>query len=75
MEVNTDGEIYIKIVRRTYDNEPTHWEVEAATVGILDGQIEGTAPTFYGVVDMVFDYISEIDETGWTKFDANARNK
>lgn len=75
METGLDGEIHITILRRTFDGEPTHWEVEAwAESKHIDGWIEGTAPTFLGAVDMAFEYIADIDKNRWTQFDSNARN-
>ena len=74
-QLDTDGEINIKIVRRTFMGKPTHWEIEAGMVGkYIDGGIEGTAPTLYGVTDMFFEYLADTDEQRWSAFDANARN-
>lgn len=76
MELGTDGEVQITIRRRTFDGEPTHWEVEASMSGEqIDGWVEGTAPTLYGVTDMVFEYLSDIDENRWSQFDANTRTE
>lgn len=74
-EINNDGEINIRIVRKTFMGKPTHWEIEAGIVGQVDGGIEGTAPTMYGVTDMFFEYLDEIDDKRWSRFDANEHNR
>ena len=76
-----NGEVEFKIRQRVWeiDEDRFTWEGEL----IVDGEVylEGTAPTFYGVLDMMTEYIWEqtvkedhpVLDHNWFKLDANDR--
>ena len=71
--IETDGEITIKFSRKTYLGKPSHWELDASISGQVKGFIEGTSPNLYGLSDMFFEYLDEIDKKKWSEFDANKK--
>ena len=78
-KVHYDGDVSFNIRQVYWDGEFSHWEGEL----IVKGEVycEGTAPTFWGVSDMLTEYIFEqtvkddlpILDHNWFKMDANDR--
>lgn len=76
-ELDYSDSVVIKITKVRYLDEPSHWEFDMVNADWEDIS-SGTAPTFYGVVDMAIEMASErhdLDDPEWSKFDANERNK
>lgn len=76
-DLDFSDSVTIKITRVAYMNKPSYWEVDVTD---KDGHNigGGTAPTFYGLVDMAIDMARErndIDDPEWSRFDANGENK
>jgi len=77
--VHYDGDVSFNIRQVHWDGKFSHWEGEL----IVKGEVycEGTAPTFWGVSDMLTEYIFEqtvkddlpILDHNWFKMDANDR--
>lgn len=64
----------MKITKVSYLGEPSHWEMEVLdATGHVVGS--GTAPTYFGVVEMAIDIISNRADGEWKKFDANNKEK
>ena len=72
MSQGFDAGFLVKVVRNTFNGEPSHWEVSAGWNGAE--LVTGTAPDFYSALDMGIEIGTEFapDEI---HFDANARNK
>lgn len=69
-----NDEIVIKITKKKFSGEFSHWEVDVESES-TDVFLAGTAPTFWGVLDMATDYLWEQgQEDGWFKDDANRSN-
>lgn len=67
-----NSDILISIVQVSYLGEPSHWE----GVATVKGQVvcEGTGPTYFGVLDLLLDAISDDDgvvNQDWLNFNAN----
>jgi len=76
-EIDFSDFVTIKITRVAHMGEPIYWEVD-----VTDKNGEdiggGTAPSFYGLVDMAIDMARErndIDNPEWSRFDANGENR
>jgi hypothetical protein len=77
--VHYDGDVSFNIRQVHWDGKFSHWEGEL----IVKGEVycEGTAPTFWGVSDMLTEYIFEqtvkddlpVLDHNWFKMDANDR--
>lgn len=73
----TDGDVEIKIRQVLSDGKFSHWEGELVVKGIT--YCEGTAPTFWGVHDLLTEFIFEqtvkhdhpVLDHNWFKKDAN----
>ena len=76
-KVHYDGDVSFNIRQVHWDGEFSHWEGEL----IVKGEVycEGTAPTFWGVSDILTEYIFEQTvkddypalDHNWFKMDAN----
>jgi len=68
--------VTIKITKVKDSTGPAYWQMD---IDGSDGEIGGgTAPTFYGVVDMAIEMARErndIDDPEWSRFDANGNNE
>lgn len=67
-----DTQLTIAISRKLFDGEPSHWEVQAE----LDGKeiVSGTAPTFYGALDIALDAKTDLEIPEFN-FDANNKGE
>lgn len=76
-EITYDGDVEFKIRQVHYMGEFSHWEGELIVKG--ETLCEGTAPTFWGVSDILTEYIFEqtvkddlpVLDHNWFKMDAN----
>lgn len=79
-EIEYDGDVEFRIRQVKYMGEFSHWEGELVVKGEV--YCEGTAPTFWGVYDILTEYVFEdtvkMDhptlDHNWFKMDANDRN-
>lgn len=74
MEPTTNQEVVITIRQVHFENEPSHWEGELDVQG--DRVCEATGPTYWGVLDVFCDYLTDeqaVIDHNWFKFDANNR--
>lgn len=69
---SSDTVITIRLERKLFDGIPTHWESNAA----VDGQwlMDGTGPTFAGVLDLALDSIQDSHREALS-FDANNKGE
>ena len=76
-EITYDGDVEFKIRKVHYMGEFSHWEGELVVKG--ETLCEGTAPTFWGVSDILTEYIFDqtvkhdhpVLDHNWFKMDAN----
>jgi hypothetical protein len=59
----TTEDLNIQISKVFYDGKFAHWEIDVDSPD-TPGLISGTAPTFWGVLDMVGDYFND-DGRDW----------
>ncbi len=77
--IQYDGDVSFNIRQVHYMGEFSHWEGELVVKG--ETFCEGTAPTFWGVSDILTEYIFEqtvkddlpVLDHNWFKMDANSR--
>lgn len=73
--VDVSEYINIRIMKVKYNGKYTHWEVDVRS-NPNTAEMSGTAPTLWGVTDMVSEHLWDIaQEDSWFQFDANARDK
>jgi hypothetical protein len=78
-KLHFDGDVSFNIRQVHWDEKFSHWEGELIVKG--ETYIEATAPTFWGVSDMLTEYIFEqtvkddlpVLDHNWFKMDANDR--
>lgn len=70
-----NDEIVIRITKKRFGGEFSHWEVDVESE-TADVFLAGTAPTFWGVIDMATDYLwDKGQEDRWFQDDANSSSQ